>query len=160
MKPNAEISSQYQAMLSMLQQAIERCPDEMWDAPEDRNRFWRVAYHALFYTHLYLQKTLADFKPWEKHCGTIQRLSEPPGDCPPFSKQDVLTYLGYVRQVVEEQVAALDLSAPSGFEWCRFNKLELQFYNLRHLAQHTGELMERLGARAGIDVGWVMMGEK
>ena len=36
-------------------------------------------------------------------------------------------------------------------------KLELQIYNLRHLQQHTGELMERLGSRAGIDVDWVGM---
>ncbi|MCB9122287.1 MAG: hypothetical protein H6640_21400 [Caldilineaceae bacterium] len=50
-----------------------------------------------------------------------------------------------------------DLSAPSGFDWLPMNKLELQIYSMRHLQQHAGELMERLGSRAGIDVPWVGM---
>jgi hypothetical protein len=36
-------------------------------------------------------------------------------------------------------------------------KLELQFYTIRHLQQHTGELCERLGTEAGIEIGWVGM---
>jgi predicted kinase len=43
-----------------LKQAIEKCPDALWNDPADKNRFWHVAYHALFYTHLYLQPTDAD----------------------------------------------------------------------------------------------------
>jgi hypothetical protein len=35
------------------------------------------------------------------------------------------------------------------------NKAELQIYTTRHLQQHAGELMERLGARAGLEVEWV-----
>jgi len=27
----------------------------------------------------------------------------------------------------------------SGFDWLPFDKLELQFYNIRHIMQHTGE---------------------
>jgi len=42
--------------------------------------------------------------------------------------------------------------------WLSFGKLELQLYNLRHLGQHTGELMERLGTRAALDVDWVGKG--
>ena len=56
-----------------------------------------------------------------------------------------------------ERVPQLDLEAESGFGWLPFGKLELQFYNIRHLQQHTGELMERLGTRAHVDVDWVGM---
>jgi hypothetical protein len=35
------------------------------------------------------------------------------------------------------------------------NKFELQIYTIRHLQQHSGELMERLGSRANISVDWV-----
>jgi hypothetical protein len=51
----------------------------------------------------------------------------------------------------------LDPEAESGFYWLPMNKLELQIYNIRHLQQHTGELMERLGSRAGVEVDWVGM---
>jgi hypothetical protein len=54
-------------------------------------------------------------------------------------------------------VDSLDLKAESGFYWLPFDKLELQFYNIRHVQQHTGELCERLGARGDLQVDWVGM---
>jgi hypothetical protein len=54
-------------------------------------------------------------------------------------------------------VPQLDLAAESGFYWLPFDKAELQIYNIRHLQQDAGELMERLGSRAGLDVEWVGM---
>jgi hypothetical protein len=51
----------------------------------------------------------------------------------------------------------VDLEAASGFFWLPFDKLELQFYTIRHIQQHTGELMERLGTRANVEIDWVGM---
>jgi hypothetical protein len=33
----------------------------------------QIAYHALFYTHLYLQPAEADFVPWEHHRPALPR---------------------------------------------------------------------------------------
>jgi hypothetical protein len=33
--------------------------------------------------------------------------------------------------------------------------LELQIYSIRHIMQHAGELMERLGARTDVEIDWV-----
>jgi hypothetical protein len=157
------ISSQYHATLEMLKQAIVQCPHEMWDDPAQKNRFWHIAYHALFYTHLYLQHEEADFVPWEKqqdaYCslGSDPARPEEPETGTPYEKGDLLDYLAFCRNVVDDLVPALDLDAESGFRWIPFNKLELQFYNIRHVQQHTGELCERLGVQAGIDVQWVGM---
>jgi hypothetical protein len=159
MEINSLVCSQYLAALAMLGQAVERCPEDLWDAAQDRNRFWRVAYHAVFYTHLYLQKSLEDFRPWEKNRENVANLG---AEIPPasgYTREEVLEYLGLCREEVKRNTAALDSAAPSGFHWLKFSKLELQFYNIRHLQQHTGELMERLGARASIDVDWVSRGE-
>jgi hypothetical protein len=152
------IKSQYLAAIEMLKQAIERCPEAMWNVAEEKNKFWLVAYHALFYIHLYLQKNIADFKPWSKHQDGAQR----PGAMPekPFAvytKEEMLDYLAVCQAEVAEQTASLDLEAPSGFEWLPFNKLELQFYNIRHLQQHIGELFERLGIKAAIELDWVSL---
>ena len=49
------LKSQYLAALEMMRQAVERCPESLWDDPQDHNRFWHVAFHTLFYTHLHLQ---------------------------------------------------------------------------------------------------------
>ena len=53
------IISQYLASLEMLRHVITGCPEDLWDRVEDGNRSWHIAYHALFYTHLYLQDSLA-----------------------------------------------------------------------------------------------------
>jgi len=156
------IQSQYLAGLEMLRKAVEACPDSVWDAEKDRNATWLVAYHAIFYTHLYLQPAHADFVPWEKSREQLQFMGDSPegaGDAPEsgeaYTRAELQDYLELCRQQVLEVVPRLDLHGPSGFEWIPLNKLELQFYNLRHLMQHTGELMERLWADAGIEIAWV-----
>jgi hypothetical protein len=162
METKQVIQAQYFAALEMLEQAVVKCPVELWNAPEDRNKTWHVAYHALFYTHLYLQPAEKDFKPWESHRDEYQFLGPmpwPPHALPKigeaYTKEQVLAYLAIVREQVNQCVPALDLESSSGFEWLPFGKLELQIYNIRHLQQHTAELYERLGARCGIDFDWI-----
>jgi hypothetical protein len=151
------IQSQYQAALRMLGQAIAICPESLWDDDADRSRFYRVAYHALFYTHLYLQPTIADFVPWEGHKHGYESLdpAQASQEAALFTKQELVAYHELCREQVRSQVPALDLDAPSGFAWLPFNKLELQFYNIRHLQHHTGQLCERLRTRADLGVDWV-----
>jgi hypothetical protein len=161
------VTSQYGAALAMLKQAVVKCPDALWDDVDRKNRFWHVAYHALFYTHLYLSPSEKEFSAWAKHREEYQFMGPlpwPPHKEPeigePYSKEEVLEYFDFVRQTVEDTLPTLDLeAAESGFFWLPMGKLELQFYNIRHLQQHTGELCERLGTEAGIDVDWVGLGE-
>jgi hypothetical protein len=159
------VESQYIAALEMLRQAISKCPDTMWNDQAYKNRFWHVAYHALFYTHLYLSVSGEEFSSWERHRDEYQYMGPmpwPPHKEPeigePYGKDEVLEYHALVTKVVRETVPVLDLeAAESGFSWLPMGKLELQFYNIRHLQQHTGELCERLGTQASIDVDWVGM---
>jgi hypothetical protein len=155
----AVIVSQYLAALEMLKQAVVKCPDALWDSPDDKTKFWHIAYHALFYTHLYLQDSGKTFTAWVKHRPEYQRMDPAarPQIGAAYDKPTVLEYLAFCQQQVMERVPQLDFEAESGFGWLPFGKLELQFYNIRHLQQHTGELMERLGTRAQIDVDWVGM---
>jgi hypothetical protein len=146
----------------MLQQAIEKCPDALWNDREHKNRFWHIAYHALFYTNFYLSKSADTYTPWKHQRDECLSL-ETEGDInaiEPYTKAELLAYVQYSQEQSEAAIDALDLEAESGFYWLPFNKLELQFYNIRHTQQHTGELCERLGTLAGIDVGWVGMKPK
>ena len=153
------IQSQYYAALMMLKSAVEKCPEELWADSDYVNPFWHVAYHVLFYTHFYLSRTEKDFIPWEKHRDEITHLDPSVKAIEPYSKDDILDYLGFCLSEVEGQVNVVDLHAASGFYWLPFDKLELQLYNIRHIQQHTGELCERLGAHGEIEIGWVgMMG--
>ena len=162
MDTRAVLKSQYRAALEMLRQAVARCPGPLWDDPQDRNRFWHVAYHALFYTHLYLQDGETDFVPWAQHrreYNFLGPLPWPPHREPqigePYTREQILDYCAVCEQQVQERVEAMDLEAGSGFDWLPFGKLELQLYTIRHIQQHAGELTERLSARAGVEVEWV-----
>ncbi len=154
--------SQYLAALAMLKAAIEKCPDDLWNDAEYTNRFWHICYHALFYTHLYLQDREEDFVPWTKHrkeypfMGTVPwapRRKPEIGD--PYTKEEIREYLEVCRNEVRIRVDQLELDAESGFEWLPFGKLELQFYNIRHVQHHAGQLIDRLRTRAGIGTEWV-----
>jgi hypothetical protein len=158
----ATIKSQYAAALQMLQQVIVQCPEAIWTDTTSKNQFWQVAYHALFFVHLYLQPTGADFVPWAKGRKDYHFLGPtpwPPHKTPevgePYSPQEVLEYLDFCRNEVEGKVSALDLEAASGFDWLPFNKLELQFYTIRHLQHHIGELSGRLMTEAQVEIQWV-----
>jgi len=154
------IKSQYYASLEMLKQAIEECPEALWVDPEYPSPFWRIAYHVLVYAHFYLQPSEQDFVPWEKYQAQYRFLGSDAGEPEagePYSKKEILAFHRLCCEQVEEQVTAVDLDAESGFHWLPFDKLELQFYNIRHIQQHTGELYERLGAAGGPELRWVGM---
>ncbi len=158
----AVLKSQYHAALAMLRQAIERCPDDLWTAGEHPRSFWRVAYHALFFTHLYLQPDESAFRPWERYrddCQFLEAVPWPPHSLPrvvdPDTKQDLLDYWRESDAMIDGGVDRLDLDAPDcGFPWYHMPKLDHQVMNIRHVQQHAGQLSERLYA-AGVDLDWI-----
>ncbi len=148
------IHAQYRAVLEMLRNAIVQCPESLWYDTSYKNQFWQIAYHALINTHTYLQPTEADFVPWEKTRDVDDDFGK---TVEPYTKAEILEYFELCKKEVDKQVPALDLDAPPGFDWFTTirNKLDLQFYNLRHLQQHTGELYERLGSVMEMEETWV-----
>jgi len=156
MSTKAIIQSQYHAALAMLRQAVEKCPNTLWMDTTYLNPAWHIAYHTLYYTSLYLQPRAEDFDPLEKFRDDLRGLenSDPALAC---SKKQILDYLTMCLAQVDEQVTSVDLAAESGFSWLPFSKLELQFYNIRHIQYHTGELCERIGAHTKVEFKWVKM---
>jgi hypothetical protein len=161
------LESQYHAALAMLRPTLEHCPDDVWFDRNPVNAFWQIAYHTLFYTHLYLQPNEAAFRPWERHQKGIQHLGGAPGRAAdpnntlpliaePYSRADVMAYWDFCEQMVDGGLATLDLNAPeSGFSWYKVSKLEHQLISIRHIQHHTAQLMDRLRATTNIGVAWV-----
>ena len=160
------ISSQFHAALAMMEQTVSFCPDELWNVPAQDNPFWRVAFHALFYVDLYMQPSEDEMTLWEHARDGYQFLGPtpwPPHEQPqadqPYSRGEILAYISYLRSFVADTVPKIDLSAPSGFHWLPFDKLELQIYNIRHLQQHVGDLSTILLTQENIEINWIGMGE-
>jgi len=163
------LKSQYHAGLAMLRQAVEECPDALWEDETPTNAFWQIAYHALFFTHLYLMPRLEDFRPWPGHQSDVQHEDGIPGPADPeselplipdpYSRKDVLAYCDFCEALVDEAVDALDLDSPeSGFHWYLVPKVEHQLVNLRHMQHHTAQLADRLRSTVDRGVRWVQKG--
>lgn len=152
------LKAQYHASLDMLKQAVEKCPDGLWDDLSYKNVFWHIAYHTLYFTHLYLQPSQKELVPWVRHIKEYRILGEKPTG-KPYSREQILEYLAICRQQVEEKIVSMDLDAPSGFYWLPPDKLEQQIYSILHMHQHIGELCERLGATGQVEVSWVFKSE-
>jgi hypothetical protein len=152
----AALKGQYHAGLKMLRQCVELCPEDVWIAGEHPRTFWRIAYHGVFFTHLYLQPNEAAFQPWAKGREDADCLWESPPEIAPYSKVEMLEYIDLVDAQVDATVELLDLdSKDSGFSWYpSIDKLGHQLMNIRHLQGHVGQLSELLMGH-GIDTNWV-----
>ena len=161
------IKSQYHASLAMLREIIERCPEELWMSTGTPNAFWQIAYHAVFFAHLYLLPNAKAFQPWAEHQSDTQNQHGLPGPPDPksslpliprpYTRSQVLTYIGIVDGMVDEGVNLLDIHNPDcGFPWYKdINKLEHLFISIRHIQHHGGQLADRLRTGANQGTRWV-----
>ena len=156
------VVAQLRAALAMLRSTIEACPQELWNRETDYNRFWALAYHALYHAHLYLYPSEAAFVPWERkvqgkegfgrtHLGDWAELT--PDDT--YAKADVLAYCDHIDGLVATLVASAPFDAPSGFPRLAFTRGEAHLSNLRHIQHHAGQLSERLRQAADVGTEWV-----
>jgi hypothetical protein len=170
MTPPTDVRSvlkrQYHAALAMLEEAIRSCPDDEWTSADHRNAFWQVAYHTLFFTHLYLQPNDRAFRPWKGHRSEAQYADgiagppDPKSSLPllpePYPKEQVIDYVRFCDQMVDRAIDGFDLESPeSGFHWYPVSKLEHQLINIRHVQHHAAQLADRLRSAADVGVRWV-----
>jgi hypothetical protein len=160
------LKSQYHAALGMLRGVIEQCPDDLWFSNAHRNAYWQVAYHALYFSHLYLLPDEAAFRPWEGHQSDVQHPdgiagpADPGSSLPllprPYTKSEVLAYWSICEAMVDPALDTLDLNSPnSGFSWYQMPKLEHQILNIRHIQHHTAQLADRLRFGADAATRWI-----
>lgn len=162
----ATLKSQYHAALAMLRHAIERCPEEAWTSTAHTNAPWQIAYHTLYFTHLYSCTDEAAFRPWEKHRAENQYpdaiAGSPDPDSPlplipdPYTRAEVLEYWTACDAMIDGAVDRMDIHAPeSGFSWYRVSKLEHQLINIRHIQHGAAQLADRVRAAAHVGIDWV-----
>jgi len=120
MNIQSALKHQYHAALQTLRLAIERCPDALWNhSQRGCAPFWRVAYHTLFFTHMYLQQNRKQFRPWDKHRKGINNLgrtstAKPSEPVRPYTRNQILEYWRICDNAIDAGVDALDLNTENG----------------------------------------------
>ncbi|MEO7715525.1 MAG: hypothetical protein ABIY70_04945 [Capsulimonas sp.] len=160
------LKEQYHAGLAMLAQCVENCPEDLWLEGAHPRTFWRIAFHAAFFTHLYMVQNEAAFQPWPgRREGIHQGLWSSPSDVEPYElpegadiyqKTEMLDYIRFVDGLVDSTVDQLDLDTDdAGFAWYKnISKMSHQLMNLRHIQGHVGQLSELLMQKE-IDIDWI-----
>ncbi|HRK22911.1 MAG TPA: hypothetical protein PLX06_13930 [Fimbriimonadaceae bacterium] len=169
------LKEQFRAAIAMLTNCVEICPDDLWTTPnfeiDDGDRtiyraFWRIAFHGVYFTHLYMGQSVADFRPWPgRRKGYFEGMWHEPWDIEPFefprdadpvTKAELLDYIAYVDGLIDANFDRLNLeTSDSGVPWYpSLNKLSHELLTLRHLQGHIGQLSELLMAR-GLDPKWI-----
>jgi len=163
------IKSQYHASLAMLRDTVERCSQDLWVASNYSNAFWQIAYHAVFFGHLYLHRDKDSFQPWKEHQSNVQHPhgllgpSDPKSPLPlipnPYTREQVLSYWKICDDMVDPAIDRTDLHDPNcGFPWYKnVTKLEHLFISIRHIQHHAGQLADRLRSASNEGTRWVGM---
>lgn len=151
------LKNQHHAALTMFLQAVEACPASVWTSGEHPRTYWRIAYHALAYAHLYLYENLDSWQKWELH--QLDKTYLEGDDVPvtePYSQEEMAGFVRLIDSEVDARIDALDLDDPHcGFTWYpNVSRVELLILSLRHLHGHLGQLHELLLAH-GVDVEWL-----
>ena len=117
----AAIGGQFGAAINTLREAIENCPETLWNDRSEGAPFWQIAYHTLFCLHMYSCPSLKALTPARFHVEDAQFLAgdypwlDPPRtiDVPAFvfSKADVLSYLQECRESLHCDVGRDDVRA-------------------------------------------------
>ena len=159
------LAHQYEAALSTLNLCIARCPDASWNESVANWRFCQAAFHAVFWTDLYLQpdddvdalKRQPFHVQHARTFGNYEELEDRP-QVLLYGRPFVLSYLGHVRLKAQETIAresADALSGPSGFHWRKCSRAELHVLNIRHIQHHAAQLSLRLRLDAHVEIPWV-----
>jgi hypothetical protein len=160
------LTGQYEASLAMLRECIRTCRPEHWEGLIAKATFRRIAYHALFFTDLYLSPREDAFELRDLH--RRGGWTDPDGEAPRIglSKEESLEYADACRTKVLEAMASettASLEGPGGF-WQAISRGELHLYNIRHIQHHAGQLSAYLrrvdptlnrDALDWVDTGWV-----
>lgn len=159
------LKEQYRAGLAMLAECVEKCPEEVWTSGARPRTFWRIAFHAAFFTQLYLGHDETTFEEWPgRHPADPNLFSDPaymepyelPDDAEIYTRKEMLDYIAFVDSRLDPLIDALDLDSDEpGISWYKnISKLSFVLMNLRHVQGHVGQLSELLMAH-GIDTDWI-----
>lgn len=136
--------SQFGASIDMLQNAINKVPDEAWHT---NKKFFFMSYHTLIFLDYYLNFPAKDMSPAlpfttaPDEMGMIDDLAP----AKHYSKKEILDFLQECREKCRKVIGEID-ERNFNEPWVEttrdrtFPKIELLLYNMRHVQHHAAQL--------------------
>jgi hypothetical protein len=146
------------AALDMLENAMQACPNTLWQDHTSQPKFWYIVYHTLFFLDFYMSDSVEDFTPPAPF--TLSEL-DPAGILPDrvYSKKELQTYLEHGRKKCKAAIETLtDEKANRPFKYGRldFSFADLCLYTMRHVQHHAGQLNLILRQKTDSAPRWIL----
>ena len=156
-----ELWQQFGAAIDMFENAVVKCPDDLWTynystgkdskqakhIDDVRNSFWYIVFHTLFFTDYYSDTDPGNFKTPVNFNINEEEIDEVlPGKI--LTKEELLEYIKHCRNKIRELLKDMDdLKAAHRWinPWKDYSMYEITLYNMRHVMHHTGQLNLMLG---------------
>lgn len=154
---NEMLWRQFKIAIDDLEKALRDCPDELWEAqlwadqPDQWvasgfSAFWYLGYHTLFWLDLYLTGKEEGFTPPEPFDLVEMKAHEVLPRT--YTREELLGYLDDCRRKCQETI--LSMSTEQGyrlyqFPWGEVPFVELMLYTMRHVQEHSAQLLLFLG---------------
>ncbi len=160
----ATLVEQYGAALKTLNNIINKCPDSLWEDESNGPPFYKIIYHILYFTDLYLSRTKEErtaFRPRFEFAEDFSISKENFAHVyweKVLSKEECVLYLSEIRdkaQIFLNHVTITELVSEPLFEWHGSSLLGSLFYNIRHIMLHIGALQGRLRMNGFDEKLWV-----
>jgi len=161
------LESQYKAALSMLRSALEKVPQEYWNSKEYNKPIWQLAFHTLYGTKMYLSSSPETFILWEnairgaESLGGVNDWENPEEDGViegTHTPSELFDFIDDIVANLQQNISALPIHEPSGFEWYPVTRLELHLTNIRHIQHHAAQIIERLKYKNIHGFAWAIDG--
>lgn len=158
---NDVVLHQLDAALSMLGQALQKCPQALWEAHlwEDPNfpggsAYWYLAYHSLFWADLDLYGGVEGFAPPAPF--TLSEL-DPAGLLPDriYTLAELLAYVDHIKSKAREKIGGMTAEQARKPGRGEIIYAERLINTIRHVQEHTAQLNLFLGQRAGLEERWI-----
>lgn len=156
----AALWQQYSAAITMLENALQTCPETLWQEHlwidsenADEGTFWDITYHTLGCLDRFLTgRSLEALPVLKKRADGV------------IPRDELHRYLAQLSQQCQTIFAALSeekASQPYTFPWpggATLSYFELLLYTLRHVQEHATQLSHFLGQHAIPDeaLHWVL----
>jgi hypothetical protein len=146
----------FERTLQMLERAIDDCPDNVWDLPDEAVSIWQYAYHCLIGLDVLLREPEEPFVPVSFHNDAGGNLLK--GQGPVMTREQIVSYRDNVFarcRAVLERTSADDYTKDVEILGLKASLADRILDQIRHLQHHVGSMHTQLRRRTGSAPQWV-----
>jgi uncharacterized damage-inducible protein DinB len=149
----------FERTLEMLARAIDDCPDDAWDRPDEAISIWQYAYHCLLGLDVWVRQAGDAFTPAPFHNAAGGRLLKGQGAV--MTREQIAGYRDavYARcRAVLESTSADDFAKEVDLRGFKVSLANLVLEQMRHIQHHVGSMHTQLRRHTGAAPQWVGLG--